>query len=206
MVDQHLARRGITSGRVLEVMSLVPRHRFVDGPLQSRAYEDTALPIGHDQTISQPWIVARMTELLDPRPAHRVLEIGTGSGYQAAVLSALAGRVFTVERHSVLTRRAKQIFEQLGIPNIMCRTADGTIGWGEWAPYDRILVTAGAPEVPAALLKQLAPEGILVIPVGDEKRQLLTVVHALPGGGFRVLEESPCAFVPLVGREGWQER
>lgn len=204
MVSQHLERRGIGNRRVLEVMSLVPRHAFVDGPLQSRAYEDSALPIGQDQTISQPWIVARMTELLDPQPEHRVLEIGTGSGYQAAVLSALAGRVFTVERHSALTRRAKELFQRLGIPNIVCRTADGTIGWSEWAPFERIIVTAGAPEIPAALLKQLAPGGILVIPVGDERRQVLKVVHALPEGGFRVVEESPCAFVPLVGREGWQ--
>lgn len=204
MVTQHLERRGICNRRVLEVMSLVPRHLFVDGPLQNRAYEDSALPIGQDQTISQPWIVARMTELLDPQPVHQVLEIGTGSGYQAAVLSALSARVFTVERHSELTRRAKDLFQKLGIPNIVCRTADGTIGWGEWAPFDRIIVTAGAPEVPGALLKQLAPGGILVIPVGDVRSQMLTVVHALPGGGHRVVEESPCTFVPLVGREGWQ--
>ncbi|MCA9782288.1 MAG: protein-L-isoaspartate(D-aspartate) O-methyltransferase [Calditrichaeota bacterium] len=204
MVEQHLERRGISDRRVLDVMRQVPRHEFVDGPLQSRAYEDSALPIGQDQTISQPWIVARMTELLDARPGHRVLEIGTGSGYQAAVLSALVARVYTIERHSGLTRRAKDLFQKLGIPNIVCRTADGSIGWSEWAPWDRIIVTAGAPEVPMALLRQLAEGGVLVIPVGDERRQVLKVIHALPGGGHQVVEESPCTFVPLVGREGWK--
>ncbi len=203
MVREHLSARGIRDPRVLQAMGSVPRHLFVEGPLRTRAYEDSALPIGQDQTISQPWIVARMTELLCLGGKERVLEIGTGSGYQAAVLAALCGRVYTVERHSALTSLAKKRFGDLGLDNILCRTADGTIGWSDHAPFDRILVTAGAPELPQALARQLGEGGILVIPVGDRARQELVVIHKRDG---RLVEnrDSGCAFVPLVGREGWK--
>jgi protein-L-isoaspartate(D-aspartate) O-methyltransferase len=204
MVDEHLAARGIRDGRVLAAMAELPRHEFVDGPLRARAYEDRPLPIGRGQTISQPWIVARMTEALQLQGGERVLEIGTGSGYQAAVLSRLCRRVYTVERHEELLGRAREVFERLGLDNIVSRRGDGSIGWGSEAPFDGILVTAGAPEVPRALLTQLALGGRLVLPVGDRREQQLTILVRRSEEQFDGSSAGACTFVPLVGREGWK--
>lgn len=203
MVEEHLAGRGIRDERVLEAMGQLPRHEFVDGPMRSRAYEDRSLPIGRQQTISQPWIVARMTEALQLKGPERVLEIGTGSGYQAAVLSRLCARVYTVERHEELLKRARGVFDLLGLDNIVSRRGDGSIGWGSEAPFDGILVTAGAPDVPKALLKQLAIGGRLVLPVGGRERQQLTVLVRRSEDEFDGSSGEACVFVPLVGREGW---
>lgn len=204
MVAEHLAARGIADRRVLAAMAELPRHEFVDGPMRARAYEDRALPIGRGQTISQPWIVARMTEALRLEGGERVLEIGTGSGYQAAVLSRLCARVYTVERHEELLKRARGIFDLLGLDNVVSRRGDGSIGWGSEAPFDGILVTAGAPDVPKALLKQLAVGGRLVLPVGDRERQQLTILTRRSEDEFDGSSAGACAFVPLVGREGWE--
>src|SRR5687768_8554953 len=166
MVERQIASRGIRDPRVLAAMKDVPRELFVPDHLRSRAWDDRALPIADAQTISQPYIVAIMTELLAPEPHHRVLEVGTGSGYQTAILSRMAARVFSIERHPGLAEAAGRIMEGLAISNVDIRVGDGTVGLAEEAPFDRILVTAGAPAVPEALKEQLAEAGRLVIPVG----------------------------------------
>ena len=176
MVKHQLIRRGIKDPKVLDAMRKVPRHRFVSQALRNRAYDDCPLPIGHSQTISQPYIVALMTEILEMTGGERVLEIGTGSGYQAAILAEIANKVFTIERHSGLGSQARKALDELGYDNIVMRTGDGTIGWKQFAPYDRIMVTAGAPQVPESLVKQLADKGRMVIPVGDKFGQDLIVV------------------------------
>lgn len=182
----------------------VPRHRFIPPENRHQAYENCALPIGLGQTISQPYMVAVMTELLRPGPDKTILEIGTGSGYQAAVLSRLCRTVHTVERIPELARRAEAAFRELGYDNIMTRVGDGTVGWPEFAPYDGIIVTAGAPAVPESLRRQLQDGGSLVIPVGDQTFQMLRrqVRH---GDTFREEEHGGCIFVRLVGAEGWPE-
>jgi len=202
MVAEQLVKRGITDPRVLEAMRSVPRHLFVDEALRDRAYGDHPLPIGEGQTISQPFMVARMTELLRLTGREKVLEIGTGSGYQAAVLSRVAARVCTVERIGKLAARARQTLESIGVSNVWVRAADGTVGWADEAPFDRILVAAGGPSVPPPLLEQLAEGGRLVMPVGSEDAQRLQVVDKI-GGETRVREDSSCVFVKLIGKYAW---
>ena len=194
---QRLRETGIRDAAVLEAIGRVPRHLFMDEALASRAYEDTALPIGHGQTISQPYIVARMTELLLADGARRVLEIGTGSGYQTAVLCALAQEVFSVERIEPLHKSARRCLQELGYRNFRLKLSDGSDGWPEYGPYDAILVTAAAADVPAALLAQLAPGGRLLIPVGNSARQELLSIRQTAEGVVREHVEL-VNFVPLV--------
>ena len=199
LIDR-LRSKGIENVRVLEAMRSLPRHLFIDEALASRAYEDDALPIGYKQTISQPYIVARMTEalLVEGQP-EKVLEIGTGSGYQAALLANLVKDVYTVERIKPLYQQAKKLFINMGLRNVHCKLSDGTWGWESYAPYDAIIVTAAAPEIPQALIDQLADNGRLIIPVGgqDGAQQLLTVKKTPQGIVQEKLED--VLFVPLVG-------
>lgn len=204
MVDS-LRRGGITDPRVLEVMASVPRHLFVPEALRHQAYDDdVSIHIGEGQTISQPRIVALMTQAARIEPSHRVLEIGTGSGYQAAVLASLARFVFTVERVASLARQAKAVLDLLEVENVSVKVMDGTLGWRAQAPYDAILVTAGAPEVPAPLVEQLANGGRLVVPIGPRDSQVLTVVERRGRSQFKTQLQGAC-FVPLIGRHGWEE-
>jgi len=204
MIERQLAPRGIRDKLVLEAMGEIPREMFVDEALRGQAYSDSALPIGHGQTISQPFIAARMTELLGADRSHRVLEIGTGSGYQTALLARVAGEVFTVERVGALAEKARRSLDLLGFDNVEIRVGDGTTGWPEKAPFDRILVAAGSPEIPPSLVAQLAPGGRLLLPVGGEGSQTLTIVDATPEGFVR-REDVGCVFVRLIGAEGWPE-
>jgi protein-L-isoaspartate(D-aspartate) O-methyltransferase len=204
MVQQQLIGRGIRDPKVLEAMRRVPRHRFVDEAYQERAYQDHPIPIGEEgQTISQPYMVALMTELLDVHEEHVVLEIGTGSGYQAAVLAELAQQVYTIERLPKLAAAAQQVFAQLQYDNIQVQMGDGTLGWREHAPYDRIIVTAGAPAVPETLTAQLADDGKLVIPVGNRVSQVLQV-YTKRAGQMTAETSCHCVFVKLIGEEGWK--
>ncbi len=198
---ERLRQEGIRNNAVLEVMRATPRHLFVDEALASRAYEDTALPIGNGQTISQPYIVARMTELAIANNPGKVLEVGTGSGYQAAVLAPLVEKLYTTERIEALATQARQRFRRLGLRNIRPKHSDGTWGWPEFAPYDAIVVTAGGEEVPAALLEQLAPEGSLIMPIGNRNHQILTHIQRTPNG-FESTQLEPVIFVPLIGGAG----
>jgi len=204
MVKTQLIPRGIKDERMLAAMKKVPRHLFVDEPMQHRAYDDSALPIGEGQTISQPYMVAVMTEFLELKGTEKVLEIGTGSGYQAAVLAELAKEVYTVERITVLAKRAEGRYRELGYTNIRVKVADGTLGWPDAAPFDRIIITAGTPKVPEPLLQQLADQGILIAPVGDRFSQQIIKVRKI---GDKVAEEyhTPCVFVPLIGEYGWKK-
>jgi len=204
MVLELLAGRGIRDQRVLDAMRSIPRHRFLKEHLRARAYGDHALPIGEGQTISQPYVVARMSELLDVRAESTVLEIGAGSGYQTAVLAHLARWVYSLERIPELTRSAIRMMRELGLKNVKIQQFDGTVGWSQFAPFDRILVTAGAPRVPEPLLSQLAAGGILLIPEGDKQEQHLVTYRSNSSGMQRNVHE-PAAFVPLIGRHGWQE-
>jgi protein-L-isoaspartate(D-aspartate) O-methyltransferase len=203
MVDEQLVRRGITDPRVLNAMRRVPRHLFVEEALQDRAYGDHPLPIGEQQTISQPYMVALMTQLLELQGAEKVLEVGTGSGYQTAVLAELARRVCSIERRPALAARARARLEQLGYTNVWIRVGNGTLGWPDEAPFDRILVTAGAPSVPPPLFEQLVEGGRMVVPVGDCASQTLTVVENR-GGTMRLSTHGECLFVKLVGRYAWE--
>ncbi|MFN8176374.1 MAG: protein-L-isoaspartate(D-aspartate) O-methyltransferase [bacterium] len=202
MVRYQLEARGIRNRKVLEAMAEVPRHRFVDAALRSRAYDDHALPIGAGQTISQPYMVALMTEALQLSGGEKILEIGTGSGYQTAVLAEFTPRLFSIERNPELARAAAARLSELGYANVILKTGDGSLGWPEHAPFDRILVTAGAPDLPPPLFEQMAEGGILVIPIGDRESQRLEVVTRERGQALsrRLVE---CAFVPLLGKEGW---
>ena len=202
MVEE-VAGRGVKDARVLTAMRKVPRHRFVDEALRDRAYGDYPLPIGEGQTISQPFIVGRMTELLRLSGLEKVLEIGTGSGYQAAVLGQCAARVCTVERLPRLAARARQTLEELRYSNVWGRTANGTFGWPDEAPFDRILVAAGGPSVPPPLFEQLAEGGLMVMPVGGPDTQRLQLIEKVRGE-MRVTEDSGCVFVPLIGKYAWQ--
>jgi protein-L-isoaspartate(D-aspartate) O-methyltransferase len=202
MVREQLAARGIRDERVLTAFMEVPRERFVPPDLAARAYEDTALPILCGQTISQPYMVATMTEALALQRDDRVLEIGTGSGYQVAVLSRLVARVYTVERHRELAERAQIICHELGYSNILFRLVGERQGWPEEAPFDAIMVTAGAPRVPPDLLAQLGPWGRMAIPVGPEETQTLLLVQKTPDG-IQETPITPCRFVPYVGEGGW---
>lgn len=201
----NLRKKGITDERVLEAMQKVERHRFVPEAVQHHAYKDIALPIGYGQTISQPYTVAIMTQALKVQPGNKILEIGTGSGYQAAILYEMGAKVFTIERNYELYNRALKIFDELNL-KIAARCSDGTIGWEEFSPYDGVIVTAGSPSVPKALKKQLAVGGRLVIPVGDRQTQVLTILTKISDEEFSVNEIPYFAFVPLVGKEGWNAK
>jgi protein-L-isoaspartate(D-aspartate) O-methyltransferase len=202
MVETQLRARGIRDERVLGAMDRVQRHLFVDDYLQDRAYDDCALPIGEDQTISQPYMVALMTELLELKGDEKVLEIGTGSGYQGAVLSLLASEVFSVERVRPLALKAQEKFRELGYSNVHVITGDGTLGLPEEAPFDGVIVTAAAPEIPDTYVKQLKTGGRLVIPVGTRYSQVLYKVINTPSG-VRTSISTACVFVPLIGKHGW---
>jgi protein-L-isoaspartate(D-aspartate) O-methyltransferase len=204
MVAEQIAWRDVGDERVLDAMRSVPRHRFVPPEFQHLAYSDGPLRIGEGQTISQPYIVALMTELLELRGDENVLEVGTGSGYQAAILSRLADEVHTVERHETLAFRAEQILTELGCKNVKIHIGDGSLGYPRQAPYHSIIVTASAPQVPQPLLDQLADQGRLVLPVGGRASQVL---QRWRRQGDKFTHESlvPVAFVPLLGKHGWQE-
>lgn len=203
MVENQIASRGVWSPRVLEAMRQVPRHRFVPPEHESFAYDDHPLQIGCGQTISQPYMVAVMTEMLALRPEDRVLEIGTGSGYQAAVLATLAGSVVSIERHPDLAERAAKCLRELGYTNVEVYEGDGTLGYPASAPYDAIVVTAASPTVPTALKQQLALGGRLVCPIGPRDLQQLVKLVREPGG-FAQSPGVTCIFVPLIGEQGWQ--
>jgi protein-L-isoaspartate(D-aspartate) O-methyltransferase len=202
MVEEQLRRRGIVDERVLAAMARVPRELFVPEPVRDRAYDDAALPIGGDQTISQPYMVARICEALAVRPGDRVLDVGTGSGYQAAVLAQLGQEVHTIERLIVLAERARGALEQAGCTNVRVYVGDGSLGLPAHAPFGAIAVAAAAPEVPASLYAQLEPAGRLVVPVGGRGGQELRLVVRSPEGPA-MLRSIPCRFVPLVGAEGF---
>jgi protein-L-isoaspartate(D-aspartate) O-methyltransferase len=202
MVERQLRRCGIRDERVLDAMGTVPREAFVPAHQRARAYADGALPIEHGQSISQPYMVAIMTEALELEGPERVLEIGTGTGYQAAILAVLCEQVFSIDRIAELAESARQRLAALGIANIKVTVGDGTLGWPEHAPYDGIIVTAGAPEAPEPLLEQLAPGGRLVIPVGDRYAQTL-MVYTRRGTALREQALCSCKFVPLLGAHGW---
>lgn len=205
MVEDQLVARGIRDLRVLEAMAHVPRERFVNAAFEARAYGDHALPADEGQTISQPWMVARMLELAEIGAQHDVLEIGTGTGYQTALLSRLAARVFSVERLPGLAEAARARLDALGAANVRLLVADGSLGWQEFAPYARVLVAAGAPHVPEALKRQLRDGGVLVIPVGSASLQHLEVWRRLAGGRWESRRRGECRFVPLLGRDAWRD-
>ena len=199
MVDEQLIGRDIRNARVLDVMRRVPRHLFVPETVRDDAYNDYPLPIGNGQTISQPYIVAFMTEALDVRPTDAVLEIGTGSGYQAAVLSELAREVYTIEIVPELAERAQRTLAQLGYKNVHTRTGDGYAGWPEAAPFDRIIVTAAPPDVPPALVEQLRADGLIAIPVGTTFQELRVMRRT--SNGLALLKTLPVRFVPMVRKD-----
>jgi protein-L-isoaspartate(D-aspartate) O-methyltransferase len=205
MVEEQLVARGIKDERVLRAMRKVPRHLFVEEALWDRAYGDHALPIGERQTISQPYMVALMTEVLELKGTERVLEIGTGSGYQAAVLAELAAKVYTIERINVLALRARKRLEDLRYQNVVVKVFDGTYGWGEEAPFDAVMVTAGAPDLPGPLIDQLREGGIMAIPIGDRTTQVLHKIVKTPKG---IVDDAMtgCVFVSLIGQHGWRDR
>ncbi|VEN75148.1 Protein-L-isoaspartate O-methyltransferase [Candidatus Desulfarcum epimagneticum] len=202
MVATQIEARGITDKRTLDAMRRVPRHLFVSEALENRAYGDHPLPIRERQTISQPFIVAEMTQALAPGPDDRVLEVGTGSGYQAAVLAELAFRVYTIERIHSLFTESRRRFDRLGCHNIVSRYSDGAEGWPDESPFDAIIVTAGAPDIPDPLVRQLAEGGRMVIPVGGRTTQELVKIEKL-GDEIRKTRMGGCRFVPLIGGHGW---
>jgi protein-L-isoaspartate(D-aspartate) O-methyltransferase len=203
MVEQQVIRRGVHDPLVIDAMMRVPRHLFVEEALRSQAYGDFPLPIGEKQTISQPFMVAFMTEALCLKGGEKVLEIGTGSGYQAAILSQIVSRVYTVERLSGLARRARRILDSVGCRNVNIKLTDGTYGWEEEAPFEGIIVTAGSPEIPHHYLEQLSVGGRLVIPVGSRGSQILKRVVRTGLDKFSEEDLLDCRFVPLVGKYGW---
>jgi len=200
-----LRSKGITSQEVLSAFLKVDRIRFVPEIMKHHAYKDTALPIGYDQTISQPYTVAFMSSQLNVKSGDKVLEIGTGSGFQAAILASMGVRVFSIERNSNIYNRTLKLIDSLGL-RIATRCSDGTIGWLEYAPYDGIIVTAGGPSIPEALKKQLAVGGRLVIPVGSKGTQVLEVVTKVSDNDFKIVDHPNFLFVPLIGKEGWENR
>ncbi|WP_407354597.1 protein-L-isoaspartate(D-aspartate) O-methyltransferase [Luteimonas sp. R10] len=203
MVDRQIEARGVRDPRVLEAMRTVPRHRFVPPERAAQAYRDHPLPIGHGQTISQPYIVAKMTELLQPERDDRVLEIGTGSGYQAAVLSRLVAEVYSIEIVEPLARRAETVLKELGYDDVTVRAGDGYAGWPEHAPFDAIIVTAAPERVPQALVEQLKPGGRMVIPVGPvHALQELRLIEKTENGALRDRRIAPVRFVPMTGGDG----
>jgi protein-L-isoaspartate(D-aspartate) O-methyltransferase len=194
----------IADERVLQAMRTVPRHQFVPDALKSQAYKDNALPIASKQTISQPFIVARMTELLELAPNAKVLEIGAGSGYQSAILSKVADKIYAIERVPVLVKETEARFEKLNITNVTLICADGTLGWKTYAPFDAILVAAGSPTVPEPLLQQLKIGGRLVLPVGEDQKTQKLIRITRAANNFKTEDFGACAFVPLIGEHGWQ--
>ena len=202
MVEMQLLPRGITDESVLKAMGKVPRHRFVPADLTESAYEDRPLPIGEGQTISQPYMVALMTQCLELKGDESVLEIGSGSGYQAAILAELARQVYTIERIEELCNRSSEILNTLGYVNVNLKVGDGSEGWPKFAPYDGIMVTAGSPEIPEVLAEQVNEGGRFVIPVGGYYSQELAVVHKIHGNLERK-DVCGCVFVPLIGKYGW---
>jgi len=204
MVKNQLITRGIKDERVLQVMGKIPRHLFIEDALYGEAYNDHPVPIGERQTISQPYIVALMTEALELKGSENALEIGTGSGYQTAILAGLCSRVYTIERIKSLLGNARKLLSQLGYDNILFKTFDGTLGWKEYAPFDAIMVTAGAPSLPTPLMDQLADDGRMIIPVGDRySQELIKVIRK----GKSLEQESlgGCRFVNLIGIHGWSD-
>lgn len=204
LIDK-IRAKGITNENVLAAMADIERHLFVPDAIASNAYKDVALPIGFNQTISQPYTVAFMTEALKVKEGNKILEIGTGSGYQAAILEKMGVRVFTIERQPDIFLRTQKLFDKLNI-RVVCRLGDGTIGWNDYAPFDGIIVTAGSPTIPENLKKQLNIGGRLVIPVGDRHSQVLKILVKTSEDTFREENIPHFAFVPLIGREGWKER
>lgn len=204
MVEEQLIPRGISDDKVLAAMRKIPRHLFTPGKSLENAYGDYPLPVGEGQTISQPYIVALMTQCLELKGGEKVLEVGTGSGYQAAILAEIVKEVYSVERFESLAQKAQSLLDGLGYKNVRMRVGDGTEGWDEFAPYDGIIVTAGAPSIPEPLVEQLAERGRLVIPVGGAFGQELILVRKVDG---EILQEyiCGCTFVPLVGKYGWRE-
>ena len=202
MVRTQIVSRGIRDPRVIRAMLKVPRHDFVDKGLRSQAYSDNALPLFEGQTISQPYMVASMTELMEVKPGDKVLEIGTGCGYQAAVLREMTDRVFSIERIRRLAVRAEENLANTGVHDVRIRVGDGTLGWPEEAPFDAIIVTAGAPEAPQTLFSQLNEGGRLVVPVGNRSIQKLMLVKKSLGE-MKIEKQFDCVFVPLLGKEGW---
>ncbi len=203
MVEEQIVARGVVDQNVLSAMRKIPRHLFVQGALADRAYADSALPIGEGQTISQPYIVAFMSELLQIKPGHKVLEIGTGSGYQAAVLGEMGADVYSVERIRKLFIAARTLLFEMRYFNIRLKLDDGTMGWPDEAPFDRIIVTAGGPEIPQYLIDQLADHGRMIIPVGTEKRRQQLILVTKEDGKITEKDMGGCAFVDLVGKQGW---
>ncbi len=204
MVERLRDHYKIADPRVLSAMNTIPRHRFVPEALRAQAYKDNALPIAAGQTISQPFIVARMTELLELKGKERVLEIGAGSGYQSAILSCLVRKVYAVERIEVLAKTALENLRSIGINNVSIRNGDGTNGWPVYAPFDAILVAAGGPELPSPLMDQLETGGRLVIPIGSDAKNQELVRVIRTKSGFEKENCGPCAFVPLIGEHGWK--
>lgn len=202
MVEEHVRKMGISDKRVLEAMQAVPRHMFVDQALADRAYDDWAGPIGSGQTISQPYTVGMLAQLAQFTGAEKTLEIGTGSGYQTAILATLAGSVYTIERFNALSNAARKIFNELNFKNIICIVGDGSGGLPKYAPFDVIVVTAGSPKIPEPLALQLAEGGRMVIPVGEDGKQRLCVITR-KDDRFLVARKEACSFVPLVGKHGW---
>jgi len=204
MVEEQLRRRGISDFRVLEAMGRIVRHLFIPADHQSEAYEDRPIPIGEGQTISQPYMVALMTQTLSPQAKDRVLEVGTGSGYQTAILAELCRKVYTIERIPSLRQKAEKTLRGIGYSNVSFRTGDGSKGWPEEAPFEGIMVTAGAPQAPETLISQLSEGGRLVIPAGSRYSQTL---YKITRRGDKLFEEevTGCVFVPLVGDYGWEE-
>lgn len=200
-----LKKRGIRNKLVLDAFNKVERHKFVPEIMIPNSYKDVALPIGYGQTISQPYTVAFMTEALDPKPNQKILEIGTGSGFQAAILAGIGVRVFTIERNNDLYNNALNLFDNLNL-RIAARCSDGTLGWSEFAPYDGIIVTAGGPSIPVNLKKQLAVGGKMIIPVGNKESQTLKIITKVAEDDFLIKEVPYFAFVPLIGKEGWKEK
>lgn len=205
MVDRLRDHYGIRDQKVLEAMRKVPRHFFVTEALRGRAYDDNALPINFNQTISQPFIVARMSELLELDKKKRVLEIGAGSGYQTAILSQLASQVYAIERIGELAREAQSRIRELGIYNATVKAFDGTLGWNAYSPYDAILVAAGGPKIPEPLIAQLGVGGRMVIPIGETRdaQKLVRVIKT--ESSHKIEEHGPCQFVPLIGQHGWEK-
>jgi protein-L-isoaspartate(D-aspartate) O-methyltransferase len=205
MVQVQLRERGIHDPHVLRIMEAMPRHLFVDEALEAKAYSDSALPIGASQTISQPYMVALMTQALELTGEEKVLEIGTGSGYQTAILAELSDRVFTIERIASVGIAARERLIRMGYTNVVFRVADGSVGWREMAPFDRVLIAAGAPRMPAFLDEQLKVGGIAVMPIGMGENQML-VKAVRTEEGWQRRELCGCAFVPLIGKDAWEKR
>ena len=204
MVKQLREHFKIKDERVLDVMNAVPRHLFLSDALKFQAYKNNALPIAGNQTISQPYIVAKMTELLELVPTSKVLELGAGSGYQTVILSKLAGKIFSIERVSNLADEAKQKLKEFGVKNVTLQCADGTNGWEIYSPFDGILVAAGSPAIPEPLLNQLKTGGKMVIPIGDNERSQNLIRITKTPNGFKEENFGECSFVPLIGAHGWQ--